>query len=83
MRTIVAVLVGLASTAFAIWLGIWYMLVGGIAQAVDNWGGDTQTVTWGIVRAFFALPVGSLVFVVGLTLAFFIGTGVFGLRKGS
>lgn len=41
----------LGGIVLAVWLAVWVMLAGGIIQAVDAWGDNTDKVVWGIVRA--------------------------------
>ena len=65
MRTIIGIVVALASICFGVWLSIWVMLVGGITQAIDCWGVDTSATVWGIVRAVF-FEMGFLVSYIGV-----------------
>ena len=51
LRITLGVLLVLIGVFLAIYLSVWVMLVGGIAQAVDSWGVDNHATVWGIVRA--------------------------------
>ncbi len=37
----------------AIWLTFFFLLYGGIMQAINSWGIDNSAVVWGIVKAVF------------------------------
>ena len=51
----------------AAYLGIYFMLYGGIMQAINNWGINTPLVVWGIIRAVF-FEIGALP---GIVIAYF------------
>ena len=38
---------------FAAWLSLFYLLYGGIMQAINSWGVSNTDVVWGIIKAVF------------------------------
>ena len=81
MKEVILVLIGFCIIAlgwlFALWLGIYVMLYGGIMAAIENWGVNNSVVVWGIIRAVFF----ELSFLVGWLLSL-IGTGFLQVGSG-
>lgn len=51
MKTIIGLLLVVGGIIIAVYLVFWYMLYGGIMQAINNWDSNNSLVVWGIIKA--------------------------------
>lgn len=68
-KSIMAIILILASIALGIWLCLWVLLYGGIMQAVENFGTNNSAVVWGIIKAIFS-TVGMIPTYIGVAIGY-------------
>jgi len=72
IRGVLAIIVAILATAAGIYVGVFLLFVGGIAQIVDAAQArpvDGSDLAWGIVKIASASPVGTCTFLIGLLIA--------------
>lgn len=72
---VLGVLITIVGILFALYVGIYVMLVGGIIQAVDAFNttpADSSGVAWGVVRVLFASAVTSVLVWVSVIVGYFV-----------
>lgn len=80
MRKVLAALIAVVGIAFAVYVGLWIMFVGGISQIIDAVQEDPiegGEVAWGIARVVFASAATAFVMWVSLAVAALVA----GLRE--